>query len=147
MPASVRSADPGASQAKPPVAWAQSWHATEAIVDAQSGALLLKVQSSSSETTQASGEQLSRSSQDSVDGTIVVARATPHATAMTRRRMAREAWSAPKTQPPEAARSEEGLPIVASLEADVEDDLEMTGAAALRIAGSASERVGALGIA
>lgn len=101
MPASVRSAVPGASQAKPPVAWAQSWHATEAIVDAQSGALLLKVQSSSSETTQASGEQLSRSSQDSVDGTIVVARATPHATATTRRRM--------------AARSEERLPIVASL--------------------------------
>ena len=110
MPASVRSADPGASQAKPPVAWAQSWHATEAIVDAQSGALLLKVQSSSSETTQASGEQLSRSSQDSVDGTIVVARATPHATATTRRRR--------------AARPEERLPIVASPEQDVEDDIE-----------------------
>lgn len=110
MPASVRSAVPGASQAKPPVAWAQSWHATEAIVDAQSGALLLKVQSSSSETTQASGEQLSRSSQDSVDGTIVVARATPHATATARRRR--------------AARPEERLPIVASLEADVEDDSE-----------------------
>ena len=101
MPASVRSAVPGASQAKPPVAWAQSWHATEAIVDAQSGALLLKVQSSSSETTQASGEQLSRSSQDSVDGTIV-ARATPHATATTSRRS--------------FAGPEERLPIVASLE-------------------------------
>lgn len=113
MPASVRSAAPGASQAKPPVAWAQSWHATEAIVDAQSGALLLKVQSSSSETTQASGEQLSRSSQDSVDGTIVVARATPHAKTTTRRRM--------------AARSEERLPIVASLKRTLtpsEDDIE-----------------------